>query len=132
MYARRAGHTPAQGRQLQDGRPALWSYVDLQECARTDDHRLTPLSLSGALAVSGLARTRLARSVACSGCGITCDRDLKAARNILVEGPMVSAGVAETQNARGGGIRLGLVSGCPVKRETAKVPRERHGRNPGH
>src|SRR5664280_364048 len=49
------------------------------------------------------------RSWTCTECGVTHDRDLNAARNILVEGRMVAAGLAETLNARGGGIRLGLV-----------------------
>jgi putative transposase len=44
-----------------------------------------------------------------TGCGIGHDRDLNAARNILVEGRMVAAGLAETLSARGGGIRGGLV-----------------------
>jgi hypothetical protein len=45
---------------------------------------------------------------------------------------MVAAGLAETLNARGGGIRGGLSQRLPVKAEPTKVPRERHGRNPGH
>jgi putative transposase len=62
-------------------------------------------------------KTLAVRSWTCPQCGIGHDRDLNAARNILVEGRMVAAGMSQ---------RL------PVKREPTKVPRERHGRNPGH
>jgi putative transposase len=58
------------------------------------------------------------RSWTCTECGITHDRDLNAARNILVEGRMVAAGLAETQNARGGGIRLGLVPAAACEART--------------
>jgi putative transposase len=58
------------------------------------------------------------RSWTCTECGITCDRDLNAARNILVEGRMVAAGLAETQNARGGGIRGGLVPAAACEART--------------
>jgi putative transposase len=44
------------------------------------------------------------RSWTCLECGVTHDRDVNAARNILVEGRMVAAGLAETLNARGGGV----------------------------
>jgi len=40
------------------------------------------------------------RSWTCLECGVTHNRDLNAARNILVEGRKVAAGLAETQNAR--------------------------------
>lgn len=93
------------------------------------------------LAVRGLARTRLAKSVhdagwgmfltllqekaarygrtfakvdrwfpssqLCSVCGVTHDRDVNAARNILVEGRKVTAGLAETLTACGGDVRPG-------------------------
>jgi putative transposase len=49
------------------------------------------------------------RSWTCTQCGLTHDRDVNAARNILVEGRKVAAGLAETVNARGGGLRPGLV-----------------------
>ena len=58
------------------------------------------------------------RSWTCTACGITHDRDLNAARNILVEGRMVAAGLAETLNARGGGIRLGLVPAAACETRT--------------
>jgi putative transposase len=58
------------------------------------------------------------RSWICTECGITHDRDLNAARNILVEGRMVAAGLAETLNARGGGIRLGLVPAAACEART--------------
>jgi putative transposase len=58
------------------------------------------------------------RSWTCLECGVTHDRDLNAARNILVEGRMVAAGLAETQNARGGGVRLGLVPAAACEART--------------
>lgn len=58
------------------------------------------------------------RSWTCAQCGITHDRDLNAARNILVEGRMVAAGLAETLNARGGGVRLGLVPAAACEART--------------
>jgi putative transposase len=58
------------------------------------------------------------RSWTCTECGITHDRDLNAARNILVEGRKVAAGLAETQNARGGGIRLGLIPAAACETRT--------------
>ena len=72
------------------------------------------------------------RSWTCLECGVTHDRDLNAATNILVEGRVVAAGLAETQNARGGGTGRDLSQQLPVNREPTKVPREWHGRNPGH
>lgn len=49
------------------------------------------------------------RSWTCTECGVTHDRDVNAARNILAEGRKVAAGLAETINARGGDVRPGLV-----------------------
>lgn len=49
------------------------------------------------------------RSWVCTECGAVHDRDVNAARNILVEGRKVAAGLAETLNARGGDVRPGLV-----------------------
>jgi putative transposase len=45
----------------------------------------------------------------CPACGAEHDRDLNAARNVLVEGRRVAAGLADTVNACGGGVRPGLV-----------------------
>jgi len=49
------------------------------------------------------------RSWTCPQCGAAHDADVNAARNILVEGRQVATGLAETLNARGGGVRGGLV-----------------------
>lgn len=49
------------------------------------------------------------REWTCEGCGVTHDRDLNAALNILTEGRSVAAGLAETQNARGADVRPELV-----------------------
>lgn len=49
------------------------------------------------------------RSWACPACGAVHDRDLNAARNILVEGRKVAAGLADTQNACGGDVRRGAI-----------------------
>src|ERR1019366_4371129 len=65
------------------------------------------------------ARSPLAvRSWTCTQCGITHDRDLNAARNILVEGRMVAAGLAQTLNAGGGGVRAGLVPAAACEART--------------
>jgi putative transposase len=49
------------------------------------------------------------RSWTCPQCGAAHDREVNAARNNLVEGRKVAAGLAETRNARAGGLRGGLV-----------------------
>src|SRR5664280_3034722 len=64
------------------------------------------------------AKTLDVRSWTCTECRVTHDRDLNAARNILVEGRMVAAGLAETLNARGGGVRLGLVPAAACEART--------------
>lgn len=51
-------------------------------------------------------------------CGVTHDRDVNAARNILVEGRMVAAGLAETKNVRGGDVRPGLVLAVACETKT--------------
>jgi len=60
-------------------------------------------------------RKPLVRSWTCPQCGAAHDGDVNAARNILVEGRKVAAGLAETRNARGGGLRGGPVP--PAARE---------------
>jgi hypothetical protein len=50
------------------------------------------------------------RDWTCTQCALTDDRDLFAARDILAEGRMVAAALAQTLHARGGGLRAGLVS----------------------
>lgn len=55
------------------------------------------------------------RSWTCTECNDEHDRDLNAARNILVEGRKVAAGLADTQNACRGDVRQG--SGLAVASE---------------
>lgn len=57
------------------------------------------------------ARKRLdVRSWACEACGVIHDRDVNAAKNILV-----AAGLAETRNAPGGSVRPGESQAAPVE-----------------
>ncbi len=52
----------------------------------------------------GTVKTKLPLSTRvyhCDGCGMTCDRDVNAARNILTAAPPVAPGRGETLNARG-------------------------------
>ena len=48
------------------------------------------------------------RAWSCTACGTEHDRDLNAARNVLVEGRRIAAGLAEIENACGAGVRPGL------------------------
>ncbi len=48
------------------------------------------------------------RAWSCTACGTEHDRDLNAARNVLVEGRRIAAGPAEIENACGAGVRPGL------------------------
>lgn len=48
------------------------------------------------------------RAWSCTACGTEHDRDLNAARNVLVEGRRIAAGLAEIENACGAVVRPGL------------------------
>jgi Putative transposase DNA-binding domain len=72
------------------------------------------------------------RSWTCPQCGAAHDGDVNAARNILVEGRKVAAGLAETRTLVQAAPAAHLSQRLPVKPEPAEAPRERHGRNPGH
>jgi len=49
------------------------------------------------------------REWTCDGCGVTHDRDVNAALNVLIEGRKVAAGLAETVNACGADVSPGPV-----------------------
>jgi len=56
----------------------------------------------------------------CTECGAVHDRDLNAARNILVEGRKVAAGLADTRNACGGDVRREAVRAVPGEAGTRR------------
>jgi putative transposase len=60
------------------------------------------------------------RAWACAECGAVHDRDLNAARNILVEGRKVAAGLADTRNACGGDVRREPVPAVPNEAGTRR------------
>jgi len=60
------------------------------------------------------------RSWTCPQCRTAHDGDVNAARNILVEGRRVATGLAETRNARGGGVRGGLVAAAACEARTSR------------
>jgi putative transposase len=69
---------------------------------------------------SGSSKPREVRSWTCPQCGAAHDADVNAARNILVEGRRVATGLAETRNARGGGVRGGLVPAAACEARTRR------------
>jgi putative transposase len=60
------------------------------------------------------------RSWTCPQCAADHDRDVNAARNILVEGRRVATGLAETRNALGGGAGGGLVPAAAREARTRR------------
>ncbi|MGH3275987.1 MAG: RNA-guided endonuclease InsQ/TnpB family protein [Streptosporangiaceae bacterium] len=60
------------------------------------------------------------RAWTCGTCGAVHDRDMNAARNILVEGRKVAAGQADTLNACGGTVRPGRAPARPGETGTRR------------
>jgi putative transposase len=60
------------------------------------------------------------RAWTCGNCGTVHDRDVNAARNILIEGRKIAAGQAEIQNGCRGTVRPGLAPAGPVETATRR------------
>jgi putative transposase len=87
--------------------------------ARAD--RIFPSSqLCSACGVKDGPKPLAVREWTCAACGITHDRDVNAAYNIRTEGRKVTAGQAETLNARGAQVRPGSV--IPAQRDETGTP----------
>jgi hypothetical protein len=69
------------------------------------------------------------RSCACTGCGITHDRDLNAARTLWLKVYGRRRAGADPERSWRRRQSRTCPSGCLWKREPANVPRGRHGRN---
>ncbi len=65
--------------------------------------------LCGVCGVKDGPKPLAVRTWTCRSCGAAHDRDVNAARNILVEGLRVAAGLADTKNACGADVRPGPV-----------------------
>jgi putative transposase len=65
------------------------------------------------------------RSWTCPKCAVTHDRDVNAARNVLVEGRRLAAGLVDNANACGGDVRPGSVLAVAGEAGTRRVSCER-------